>query len=324
MTDATRPPKQKRQHPRRLMTRATLIAVAASLGVVGCASPTSPANAATEPFAATSPWRTPIGSNATVDPNSAAMIRYAARRSALNANLDQFGIPIYQASPGTPRYTVTCTVREWGRCPFAGVRVPIPNGATPHVGSDGAMVVIDAPARKVYEFWRARRGAGQWFTAWGAVNDLYGSGWGGASTGSGASRLGGVIRVSEIRQGRIPHALALQSDNVCARVFRRPALKTDGRSLRPDCIPEGARVRLDPRLDLRTLRLTPAQRTVAQALQTYGAYIVDIGGAPLSVSFERDPAAPGPSIGATYSASGLRWDHDDLRGIPVHRLQVVR
>lgn len=186
------------------------------------------------------------------------------------------------------------------------------------------MVVIDEPSRKVYEFWQARHIAGTWVASWGAVNNLDGSGWGGASTGSGASRLAGVIRVDEIGQGNIPHALAVQTDNVCAAVFRAPALKTDGRSTRPDCIPEGARLRLDPRLDLNSLRLSSAERSVAKALQIYGAYVIDRGGAPLSVSFERDNAASGPAIGATYRDAGLRWDYDDLGGIPWHRLQVLR
>ncbi len=97
------------------------------------------------------------------------------------------------------------------------------------------MVVIDPDTHTSYEFWRAHKENGTWTTQFAAVNDLNGSGWGGgASTGSGASRLAGVIRIAEVQQGRIPHALALQSNNVCAKTFRSPpALKTDGRSTRP-------------------------------------------------------------------------------------------
>ncbi len=313
-----------RSAQRHALVRTPLLFTALCLGVAGCAGPTSPADAAAEPFAANSPWRTELNPAAALDSNSSAMVNQAARRDALNANLDQYGIPIYDADASTPRHAVTCTVTAWGRCPFTGVQVPIPTGATPQSGSDGAMAVIDRSAGKVYEFWQARHVGAEWVTSFGAINSLYGSGWGGASTGSGASRLAGVIRVSEIRSRVIPHALALQSDNVCAGVFRRPAIKTDGKSIRPDCVPAGARLRLDPRLDLRTLKLTAAERAVAQALQTYGAYVIDIGGAPLSVSFERDPAAPGAGIGSTYTAAGLRWDYDDLGGIPWHRLQVLQ
>jgi hypothetical protein len=185
------------------------------------------------------------------------------------------------------------------------------------------MVIIDDAARKSFEFWQARKQGKRWTTSWGAVNDIDGSGWGGASTGSGASRLAGVIQIAEIQQGTIPHALAIQTDNVCANIFRAPALKTDGQSTRPDCIPQGARVRLDPGVKLDALTLAPAVRMVAQALQTYGAYVVDSGGAPLSVSFELDTTASGGSIGTRYKQAGLRWDYDALPGIPWNRLQVL-
>ncbi|WP_238391582.1 MULTISPECIES: hypothetical protein [unclassified Mycolicibacterium] len=142
--------------------------------------------------------------------------------------------------------------------------------------------------------------------------------------GSGASRLAGVVRVGEIAQGSIPHALAMQSSNVCAAMFRPPALKTDGQSTRPDCLPEGTRIRLDPGLDLGRLELTPAERMVAEALQRYGAYIMDVSGSPLSISFERDNAAAPGTVGSTYSAAGLQWDYDGMPNIPWKKLRVLR
>lgn len=273
-------------------------------------------------LAADSPWRTPIARDAAVDPASAAMVARAARDGAGYANLVEFGIPIYVADPGTPRYRIPCT-KAWGACPFEGFDVPIPDGARPQSGSDGAMVVIDAAAGLVFEFWRARRTGDGWTSDFGAVNDLYGSGWGGASTGSGASRLAGVILAGEMARGVIPHALAMQTDNVCAAVYRAPALKTDGLSDRPDCIPEGARLRLDPGTDIGALDMTPAERMIATALQTYGGFVMDRTGTALSVSFERDPAATGDFIGPAWLRYGLRWDYDSLPGIPWHRLQVL-
>lgn len=275
------------------------------------------------PFAASSPFRTAIPTAAAIDPKSAAMVARASRNGQAYANLIQFAVPIYPASSSTPKYTLTCTITSWGSCPFNGLQVPIPNGAVPSPGSDGAMVVISPDSNRIYEFWQAKKSLSQWTTSWGAVNALDGSGWGGAATGSGASRLGGVIRVDEIRQGVIPHALALQIDNACSGTYRAPALKTDGNSTRSDCIPEGARLRLDPSLNLASLTLTPAERAVAQALQTYGGYVMDIGGSPLSLSFERDTSAGATSIGTVYQQAGLRWDYDGMPGIPWSRLQVL-
>ncbi|KUH96002.1 hypothetical protein AU187_12125 [Mycobacterium sp. IS-1556] len=277
-----------------------------------------------QPFAEDSPFRTPIPADAEVDPNSAAMIRAVHWDNSASAATVEFGIPIYTANAHTPRYSVPCLITEWGPCPFDGLRVPIPDDARPQDGSDGAMVVIDPDSRTIYEFWRAKKANGSWTTEFGAVNSLDGSGWGGASTGSGASRLAGVVRVAEIAQGSIPHALAMQSYNVCAKVFRPPALKTDGQSTSPDCIPEGARIQLDPSVDINSLGLSPAQHTVAEALQKYGAYIVDVSGSPLSISFERDNTAAPGTVGRTYSAAGIQWDYDGMTKIPWNKLRVLK
>jgi hypothetical protein len=187
------------------------------------------------------------------------------------------------------------------------------------------MVVVDEDARQVYEFWRAHQVGDRWETEFGAITDLDGSGWGSPATGSGASRLGGVVRVSEVALGAIPHAVALQSDTVCAGDFRAPAVKTDGDSSRPDCVAEGTRLRLDPTLDLTAVpNMTPAERAVARALQVYGGFVVDRGSAPLSMSFELAPEASYEDIGAVYRTAGLRWDYDNLPGIPWNRLQILQ
>lgn len=288
-------------------------------GVDGSATPQGPQR----PFSATSPWNTQISAAPAIDPLSAAMIAGVQSKPALYAGMHEFGIPIYQASSGTPTYSVKCSQTAWGPCPFDGKQVPIPDGARPHTGSDGAMVVVDQQMGVTYEFWRARHVNDGWSTTFGAINSLGGSGWGGAATGSGASRLGGVIRLAEIANGDIPHALALQSNNVCAGVFRAPALKTDGISTLPNCIPEGARLQLDPSIDLAKLKLTPAELAVGTAMQRYGGYLVDMSGSPLSVSFELDPSTPS-SISPVYKKAGLRWDYDDMAGIPWGRLRVVR
>jgi hypothetical protein len=56
---------------------------------------------------------------------------------------------------------------------------------------------------------------------------------------------------------------------------------------------------------------------------TYGGYLVDYGGAALSVSFELDTTATTGSVGPVYEQAGLRWDYDSLPGIPWSRLQVL-
>ncbi len=304
------------------MRRQTIaVAVAVLSGAVGCTSPPTDDTLAS-PFSDSSPWRQPIPAEVRVDPQSTAMIAAVQPEPALNANLGEYGIPIVAVDGDTPTHTVTCTRIDYGICPFAGWPVAIPDGAEPNSGSDGVLVTVDESAGTIFEFWRATHDGDTWSTEFAAVNSLRGSGWGGAATGSGASRLGGVIRLAEIADGEIPHALALQSNNACP-TFRPPALKSDGYSTRPDCIPEGARLQLDPAVDLDALNLRPGELAVARAMQRYGGYLMDVSAAPLSVSFELDrDAAPG-EVGQTYSDAGFRWDYDAMENVPWDRLRVL-
>ena len=310
------------QTPRSLLAFAAIVSAGAATFVGPHSCSASAVSSFATPFSADSPWRQLISPDPVVDPNSDPMIASVESTRALHANLVEFGIPIYRVTPDTPSHSVTCSGDGWGVCPLAGWPVLIPPDAQPNSGSDGAMVTVDESSSTIFEFWRASKTDGQWLAEWGAVNSLNGSGWGGSATGSGASRLGGVIRVAEIAEGTIPHALALQTNNACT-AFRPPALKGDGTSMRADCIPEGARLQLDPALDLNGLNLTRAEWAVARAMQIYGGYVVDAGSAPLSVSFERDLSAPPGVPGDIYQAAGLRWDYDAMDHVPWEKLRVL-
>ena len=222
---------------RRIPALAMVLALVAVSGGMSCSSPSAVETLA-NPFEASSPWRQEIPSDAPADPNSAAMISGVQAERALHANLINYGIPIYVANADTPTHTVSCTRVDYGVCPFAGWPVAIPDGAEPNSGSDGVLVTVEKDSGIIFEFWRAAHDGNKWRTEFAAVNSLHGSGWGGAATGSGASRLGGVVRVDEIAAGEIPHALALQSNNACP-TFRPPALKSDGKSLGRTAFPKG-------------------------------------------------------------------------------------
>lgn len=320
MSSAGVAPHQRIMRRRGRLTTAVSIVIAmlaTATGVSAC----SKAGAAGLPFAPDSSWRRTISDRPAIDPNTVAMIGHVQSTRGLFANLLEFGIPIFTVNSNTPAHAVNCTGQEWGVCPFAGWPVPIPAGAAPNSGSDGAMVTVDEATGTVFEFWRANKANDTWSAEWGAVNSLLGSGWGGSATGSGASRLAGVIRIGEVAAGTIPHALALQTNNACS-TFRSPALKSDGTSTQPDCIPEGAHLQLDPSLDLTRLGLTKGELAVATAMQRYGGYVVDVGGAPLSVSFELDTSAPA-GLGKVYRAAGFRWDYDPMDHVPWEKLRVL-
>jgi hypothetical protein len=186
-------------------------------------------------------------------------------------------------------------------------------------------VVIDWSERRTVELWRAvQHSAAVWSAAWGTTTPIDGTGIPDVfGNGSGISHLAGVIRVEEIERERIDHALAFSTSNPCRDVYRFPATKTDGRSTRSDCVPEGTRIQLDPSIDLDAYDLTPAERTVAQALQTHGGYAVDTGGAAMAFYFEIAPDATPTDPGAVYTNSGLRRDYSVLGAIPWEHLRIL-
>jgi hypothetical protein len=81
--------------------------------------------------------------------------------------------------------------------------------------------------------------------------------------------------VSELQAGRIEHALAISVPNARAGVFAFPAQRTDGTSTDPAAVPEGARLRLDPRLNVAALNLPPVVHAMALAAQRYGMIVRD-------------------------------------------------
>jgi hypothetical protein len=280
------------------------------------------------PFASDSPWNLPIPDDPVLDGDSEEIVAALARDGGASALLYDFGVPVYEADADTPRVTVTCT-QDWGQCPVEAEEVPIPAGAQAAPGDDGALVVIDRQAGRVYDFWQAREvDSGQWSVSWGTWADY--DGWGnapdeavdGGATGAGINLLAGVVRLREIRDGEIPHALAFASSLSCADEFRYPATKTDGNVDDGTCVPQGSRLQLDPSIDVRSIPdITPGEIAVAEALQTHGGYVRDVSGSALAVAFE----APAEGEENPYpEVAGFPWDYYDMPHIPWDRLRVLR
>jgi hypothetical protein len=253
-----------------------------------------------------------------LDSNSATIAGYLGSEGKASADLYEYGNPVWEATASTPHYNVTCT-ENWGTCPLAAAPIPIPTSAQASSGSDGSMVVIDWSTRTGYDFWRARKTSSGWTAAWGTVFSIDGMGTEGGATGAGMPLLAGMIRTYEIEQGYIDHALTFSTDNACRTVLRYPASKTDGSSSQSNCIPEGARVQLNPSINVDAISgITPAERMIAHALQTYGAYADNNGGAKMAFSFENPVDRPNP-----YPAAGLAWDYYNMPHIPWNQLRVL-
>ncbi len=109
-------------------------------------------------------------------------------------------------------------------------------------------------------------------------------------TGSGLPVAGGLITLADLASGHIDHAIGLMVPKAAAKVLYFPALRTDGYDTSPNAIPEGARFRLDPRLDLHKLKLPPVTRMIAEAAQKYGLIVDDQTG--VTVGFRAQDPTP--------------------------------
>ena len=137
---------------------------------------------------------------------------------------------------------------------------------------------------------------------------------------SGLPLVGGLMTISDLRAGRIDHALALGIPGVRRGVATWPADRTDGRISGRRSIPLGTRFRLDPRVDIAKLDLPPATKAIARAAQRYGIIARDTSG---SVSlYAQAPPRGRPHV--YHSVFRGAYPNQLLARFPWDRLQVVR
>lgn len=276
------------------------------------------------PFTEVSPWNASLPQQPVLDTNSAAMVEHLGRR--VSVAIYRHSVPVYYADANTPVRKVVCT-KPWGKSPFTGQTVRVPDGATPNTGANGSMMVIDWAARRTWEFYMFEWKGQDIQCAWGGHVALDGSGVDSNYTGAaGGSWLGGLIRVKEMESGRIEHALIFGS-MYSKKEVRFPGRKPDGEYSGPGAVPVGTRVQLDPAIDLAAIPgITPAELAIAVALQKHGAYCVGRTTSYSMVFFgERAPDATGEdNPGAVYKAKGFTKDSPDLSHIPWGSLRVMR
>lgn len=257
----------------------------------------------------------------------------------------------------TPRYTVAAEYAgSWGPAFPPGATIPIPAGTQNFIPPgdseewrDSHVSIADPVDNRVYSMWVATyspSGGGTWSCGWGGTAKLLGDGsspladgreYVGGSTGAGISRFACVVRIEELEEGEIPHALFFSTDIVRSGSsnFVYPATKTDGSNMAGaptnSTIMEGQRVQLNPSLDPDDYGLNKAEKAIMVALQRYGAYCGDNGGTrmaflcELSPDWEGDPDDPGDR----YAAVGITSDYYNLSKIPwriggVPQLRVLK
>jgi hypothetical protein len=251
----------------------------------GAGTPTS-RDAFAWPFAATSPWNMPIGTNARYSPPGDPQTReLVSTKSGINAAL--WSNPIVLASPGDP-------VKYLGSGSNA-VQLHVPASATPAgpPGGDAQLNIVDPTRHVVDESWHTSRVfAGNLASGYHLRLNVRGDGLNGV-TAAGMSSTGGVIRTWELQAHDIRHALQLAmpaSTMALGPVW--PAHAQDGfaASAYRGALHMGSLVAIPPNVYIPALGLSPEGNAIAYALQRYGAYLVNAAG---QMSLIAEPAAEG-------------------------------
>ena len=294
-------------------------------------------------FAADGVWNRPLPDDAALDPAGGTLVR------TLRDTVAQTDAWI-GAKGSSPLYTVPAdqsTVRvqlddntQWWRQSLqeAFNAVPIPDAAVPAEGPDAHMTVWQPATDRLWEFFRSRKLADGWHAAWGGAIEnvsrspgyydadswpgLSGPHWG--ATATSLPVIAGTILIDEIRAGVIPHALALSIPWAKPKVYASPAQRSDGRSTDPNAIPEGARFRLDPQLDIAKLNLPPITRMIAEAAQRYGMIVRDQTGNAVGFFAENATQYGTDPYGGSNGLFGGTPPNVLLRAFPWEHLQLLK
>ncbi len=300
-------------------------------------------------FAASSFWNAPLPDNAALDPNSGPLVNtlvslVQADQQAHRGpwiNTDHYSVPVYTVGKGQPTVQVTLDHPQ-SALQRAVAQVPIPPGAMAAAGTDRHLAIWQPATDTLWEFWEARRTPNGWAAAWGGrmehvsrspgyyrdIKDAAGymreeADWG--STACSLPSVGGLMTLQELHTGVIPHALQVMLPHPRAGVFSWPAQRTDGSDPSLTAIPEGARFRLDPKLDLNGLHLSPMTRMMAEAAQKYGLVVND--GTGYMVGFRAEDPTPLVRAGRPNPYPALYGGQDPtqfLAQFPWAHLQLLR
>jgi len=244
------------------------------------------------PFNDNSPWNTRIPGRPAVDARSGQMIQdlflvnsYPTQPAGkLGVCVKNWSIPVYVVDDKKVKGSKINYSMFHKFCHPQNLftHAPVTPKILPDRQGDAHLCVVNKSLTKAWDFWSLKRIKGQWVARSGREVDL--TGMGVQQPGSGGCRaagfplIAGLIRPDEIARGRIDHALVFAYATPKHGAYVYPATLSDGMSVRPGAIPEGARLQLDPNLDLDRLHLKPAAKVIARALQEYGMYLGDGSG----------------------------------------------
>jgi hypothetical protein len=294
-------------------------------------------------FAPSSVWNAAVPADARLDPTSSRLVANLSRMAATEVaagtgpfvQTDSYSTPVYVVGRFQRPVRVAIDTDQnslWvDSLQGASNAVPIPTDARPAAGTDSQFTIYQPSTDRLWEYWDVRRERDGWHARWGGAIDHVStspgyyspSSWPGALSAWGASAtslplVAGTMTLAELRAGEIDHALAMTVPDARAGVAAWPAQRSDGTGTAAD-LPEGAHLRLDPKLNIVAMHLPKIVEMMALAAQRYGIIVRDESHGDIGF-FGEDPSPysadgriPDPYYGVFRDADG-KPDH--LHGYP--------
>jgi hypothetical protein len=272
-----------------------------------------------------------------VDSESAAIVSDVVSQYAGSAVMVNFDRPAYWVPANQALVSISVSVSA-GCGDFTGstgTEVPIPSYAVAGNSTDEILTVYQPSTETEWEFWQATENAnGSWSACWGGKLNMATSDgvfpYPFGETGSGIANLATEVTEADVASGSIDHAIAMEiHGDQCDRAPNNngaiyPADRSDCEYNTADWPSEGTWLRF-PANEAMPSGLTPFGQMIFKAIQTYGAVIVDQGGA---VAIEADQtntwAAEGHSgtDPITASMDGVPY-YKVVASLPWRDLQVI-
>jgi hypothetical protein len=253
-------------------------------------------------------------SGAPLDPNSASYVASIGLAGHLHPDFGSnptYGIPFTVVGRKQPKVPITFT--EFGEESDRGPYPVPPNAPVEGAGEQGDrhVLVLQRSSCKLYELYSAARRGSGWEAGSGAVfnlrsNALRPNGWTSADA-AGLPILPLLVRYSEVRAGRIDHALRVTVART-QRGYIHPATHFASSSSDASLPPMGLRLRLKASFSLAGFH--GGSLVVLRALQHYGLIVADNGSSWFITG------APDP-----------RWNDEDLeqiKRVPGSAFEVVQ
>lgn len=258
-------------------------AVVATVGPLSATTKPLPPGGFPVAFAGQPIWTGAIPSSPAIHPRNAQFMSYfTSHLTNPNLTTRSYGVPVYEADINDTLFgpfacDYACDINKNGK-------VPIPGHAAPDPGTDLHMTVLSADGKTAWDYYKPQKDAnGVWNKTRTAVivnmagNGIISKTLAGANAANMAS-LAGLIRPEELAQGHIDHAVLLGIPGIAGGAPACPATHNVGTTSDPNALPEGARLQLDPAVNVDALSIPTWQKTIAKAMQRYGAYVRDNSG----------------------------------------------